>query len=309
MKKRKIIVFGCQQIAVDFIKYLLTRRDIDIEIPLVLTYELPMDKTYGYKSVYDEARKNGLNVKNVGRISDALLNEIREIKPYAIFSVYYRKIFPKKILGIPEIGCINVHPSLLPDYRGPVPTAWAVMNGEKETGVTIHVMDRGIDTGDILVQRKCDIRDDETGFELYSKVMKLGAAALRENFYKILDKKIKPRKQVGAGSYYGKSPWRYIIDWQRKAEDIRNMIRVHSRPYNCAETLLFNRYMLINRASVFNSRPHVLQGPGYIVEVLKGKKLLVSCADGFLRLDEYEIFPKLTRKEESVYLKAGNRFD
>lgn len=307
MIKKRIVVFGCQQIAVDFIEYLLTLNDI--EIPLVVTYELPLDKTYGYKSVLEEAMKMELKVKNPSKITESLIKEIKDINPNCIFSVYYRKIFPKELIEIPKSGCINIHPSLLPKYKGPVPTAWAIKNGEKEFGVTIHYMDCGIDTGNILVQNKYEIFDDETGFELYTRAMSLGAKMLKENFYKILNNELKPQKQSGIGSYYGKKQWRYTIDWQQKADDIRNTIRVHSKPYNPAETLLFNRYVLINKASIIRDAKYILNGPGKIVAILEDKKLVVSCADGFLKLDEYEIFPPLTKSEEDIYLKIGNKLN
>jgi methionyl-tRNA formyltransferase len=306
MKKKKIIVFGCQQIAVDSINFLAKQRDV--EIPLVVTYELPMDKTYGYKSVLEEARKKNLNAIKPDRINESLIKKIEEIKPDVIFSIYYRKIFPKELLNIPSLGCINIHPGLLPYYKGPVPTAWAIMNGEKHFGVTIHYMDYGVDTGDILVQNKYEIFGEETGYELYTRAMKLGAKMLEENFYKILNKEIKPYKQSGAGSYYGRKGWRYIIDWQQKAEDIRNIIRVHARPYNSAESPLLNRYVLMDKASILDNKNYILQGPGKIVDVLSDKRLIVSCADGFLRLDKYDIYPKLTKLEEDIYLKIGNKF-
>lgn len=307
MNKKKIVVFGCQQIAVDFINFLLTLRDVDVS--LIVTYELPLDKTYGYKSVIEEFTKKGMNVKMPSSINAAIIREIENIRPDAIFSVYYRKIFPAKVLELPKVGCINIHPALLPFYRGPVPTAWAIMNGEKYFGITIHYMDAGVDTGDILVQKKYGISEEETGYELYTRAMRSGARLLMDNFHKIMEKQIVPRRQKGTGSYYGKMHWRHIIDWKKKAEDIRNMIRVHARPYNTAEALLLNRYVLINKTTVVNGGKYVLQGPGKIVDILKDKRLVVSCADGFLRLEEYDIFPKLSVMEEEIYLKKGNSFD
>lgn len=307
MNKKKIVLFACQQIGVDFIDFLLTKEDI--EISLVVTYELPMDKTYGYKSVLEEALKGGLKVINPNRITESLIQEIKEIRPDVIFSVYYRKIFPSKLLKIPQLGCINIHPSLLPEYRGPVPTAWAIMNGENFFGITVHYMDKGIDTGDILVQERYEIFENETGYELYTRAMKLGTEMLKRNFYKILNKGIKPYKQSGKGSYYGKKPAKYTINWQEKAEYIINMIRVQGKPYNPAEAILLNRYIMINKATIIRDEKYVLQGPGKIVDILEDKKIIVSCVDGFLRLDEYEIFPKLTEIEEGIYLKIGNKFD
>jgi len=307
MNKTKIVVFCCQQIGVDFIDYLMTRQDV--ELSLIITYELLMDKTYGYKSVLEEATKRGLKVVNPKRITESLISEIIGINPDVIFSVYYRKIFPKRIIGIPKLGCINIHPGLLPEYRGTVPTAWAITNGETSFGITIHYMDQGIDTGDVLVQETYNILNDETGFDLYTRGMLLGAEMLRKHFSKIINKEITPYKQSGLGSYYGKKNGKFTIDWQNKAEFIRNMIRVHAKPYNPAEALLLNRYVLINKASIIRDDKYILQGAGKIVDILEGNKLLVSCVDGFLRLDDYEIVPQLNKIEEEVYLRIGNKFD
>lgn len=307
MNRKKIVIFGCQQIAVDFIDYLLSRSDA--EIPLVVTYELPLDEVYGYESVYKRARAKGLNVINPPRITPEILAEVRAIAPDVVFSVYYRKIFPKELLCIPKQGCINIHPSKLPLYRGPVPTAWAILNGEKSFGITIHYMDEGVDTGDILVATEFPILENETGFELYSRGMKLGAELLRENFPGIIQGEIQARKQVGQGSYYGKLSGRHILNWRQSVESVKNLVRVHAKPYNPVQAILFNKYVLINRISVANGDSYTLQGAGIIMDVLEGDRIVVSCTDGCVIFDDYEIVPALTEKERAVYLRKGNRFD
>lgn len=302
----KIVLFGCQQIAVDFIEFLSMH---DVELSFVITYELPLDKTYGYSSVSETCERLGIDCEKPSRVTDRIVQKIIEIKPDMIFSVYYRKILPTKILNIPQLGCVNIHPSILPYYRGPVPTAWAILNGEKEFGITIHQMDREIDTGVIYVQKKYIIKDDETGFELYNRGMKLGAQMLEKNFFNLVNGTIKPQPQKGIGSYYGKRKGISRIDWQQKAEAIRNLIRVHARPYNPAETKLLNRYVIINKASRTTMTNYKSQGPGVIVGIESGNKLIVSCADGLLRLDDYEIFPTLQENEIDIYLRVGNKFE
>ncbi len=305
-KKKKAIIFGCQQIAVDLIDFLLKKN---VEIPLVVTYELPLDQTYGYASVIEFCKNRNLNFFAGDRITDSMTDWISEQKPDFIFSFYYRKILPKSLLAIAKDRAINIHPSLLPHYRGPVPTAWAIENGEKEVGVTIHLMDGGIDTGDILIQKRYPIGENETGYELYTRAMTLGTDLFRKNYDKIASGKIKPYKQEGVGSYYGKKSGRYILDWKRKAEDIRNLIRVYAKPFNMAETKLFNRYVLVNRAKVLKDKKYPAQGAGRIMDILPGEKLLVSCADGCLLLEDYQFAPKLTPQEKKIYLKIGNRFE
>lgn len=303
--KKRIIIFACQQIGVDFIKYISGLNNI--EIALVVTYELLLDKTYRYQSVLDECKKMGIRVENPPYVTDSIMSEILSLSPDLIFSVYYRKIFPKSLLSIPKQGCINIHPSKLPAYRGPTPTAWALKNGEKSFGLTIHLMDEGIDTGDILIQKEFPIYDEETGYELYTRGMKLGAEMLKEYFYKIVEGELVPKKQIGPGSYYGKLTGKHTIDWKQEAEEINNIIRVHAKPYNPAETILFNRYVLVNKARVIRDMKYPAQGAGIMLDILGDKKIIVSCADGCLILEEYEIVPALTEEEEEIYLRIGNR--
>ena len=302
----KIIIFGCQQIAVDFINFLIKKKNV--EISLIVTYELPLDKTYGYDSVIEKFSNQGIEILNPNTIDEKLIKKIKRLEPDLIFSVYYRKILPKSLINIPKKGCINIHPSLLPKYRGPVPTAWAIEKGEKDFGITIHLMDKGIDTGDIIIQKKYLIEDGETGYELYSRAMLLGAKLLKENFIKIGKQMIKPYPQSGIGSYYGKKSGKFIINWKDKASNINDKIRVHAKPFNPAEAILFNRYLLINKAKIIHSEKYPAQGCGRIVDIIENN-LVISCAEGCLILIDFEIVPKLTKKEKEIYFKIGNKLD
>lgn len=305
-KKIKIVVLGCQQICVDFLIYLNSISDI--EVSLVVTYELPLDKTYNYKSVLEEAGKMGLDVVCPSKLTTKFIDKIESIEPNFIFSVYYRKILPKRLLNLCPGRCINIHPSKLPEYRGPVPTAWAIANGEKECGISIHLMDEGIDTGDLLVQEVFPIDTDDTGFSLYTKAMSYGAKLLKKHFRDIVECKITPQKQLGLGSYYGKLRGASLVNWQKSVEQIINIIRVYAEPFNRAETMLYNKYLFINKASACYDNKYPAQGVGRIVDILGQERLVISCADGCLILNEFEIFPKLNAIEKDIYLKIGNQF-
>ena len=302
---KKIVVFGCQQIAVDFIRYVMTQRDV--LIALIVTYELPLDKTYGYESVIENFSNSDIELLSPPKITKSLIDKVRNISPDYIFSTYYRQILPKSLLSTAKFSSINIHPSLLPYYRGPVPTAWTIENGEKYFGITIHLMDEGIDTGDILVQEKYPILENETGFNLYTRGMKLGYELLVENFNKIINEEIEAKPQVGIGSYYGKKNGKHTINWQDNAEKINNKIRIHSIPYNPAESSLFNRYIFINKATPTYDKKYISQGCGKIVDIIDNDKLVISCADGCLILDDYKIVPELDEKEKNIYLKVGNK--
>ena len=108
------------------------------------------------------------------RKNEEFIEEIKKINPDLICVVAYGKILPKEILDIPKYGCINVHASILPKYRGAAPIQWAVINGDKTTGVTTMFMDEGMDTGDILLKEETAISDDETTGELWEKLSKIG---------------------------------------------------------------------------------------------------------------------------------------
>ena len=130
------------------------------------------------------------------RGNEEFINEMSSLNPDVIFVVAYGKILPKEILDIPEKGCINVHGSLLPKYRGAAPIQWAVINGEKVTGVTTMYMDIGMDTGDMILKEELEIGEDETTGEIWEKLSKIGADLLVKTLEKI-DKGEAPREKQG----------------------------------------------------------------------------------------------------------------
>lgn len=302
----RLVIFACQQIGVDFLKYVKSLPDV--ELCLVITYELPLDKTYGYHSVLDFCENAGIKAINPKSIDRDLITDIENISPDIIFSIYYRKIFPSSLINIPPLGCINIHPSKLPFYKGPVPTAWAIENGEKEFGITVHLIDSKIDTGDILFQEIFPINSEETGFELYTRAMKLGASLICKNFNSIINPNRKLVKQKGIGSYYGKKTNRTTLNWKNTTEKVKNLVRVHAKPFNPIEARLFNKYFLINKVSYYELEIP-LQGPGRIMKVLQNENFVVSCTDGYVLVEDYEIVPKLANVEKNIYLRVGNRFE
>ena len=130
------------------------------------------------------------------RNNEEFINQIKDFNPEVICVVAYGKILPKEILDIPEKGCINVHGSLLPKYRGAAPIQWAVINGEKITGVTTMYMDIGMDTGDMILKKEIPIGENDTTGEVWAKLAKLGADLLVETLEKI-EKGEAPREEQG----------------------------------------------------------------------------------------------------------------
>ena len=161
------------------------------------------------------------------RNNDSFIDEMKNLKPDVICVVAYGKILPKEILEIPKLGCINVHGSLLPKYRGAAPIQWAVINGEKQTGITTMYMDIGMDTGDMILKEVVDIGEDETTGELWERLSKIGGNLL-VNTLKLIESGNAPReKQVDDFTIAPMLEKEMAqINWNEKtALEIKNLVR------------------------------------------------------------------------------------
>lgn len=161
------------------------------------------------------------------RKNTEFINKIKELNPDVICVVAYGKILPKEILDIPKFGCINVHGSLLPKYRGAAPIQWAVLNGDKTTGITTMYMNEGMDTGDMILKEKIEIGENETTGELWERLSKIGGKLLVETLKEIEDGTAPREKQ---GNDFTVAPMlnkeMSKIDWENKtAEEIKNLVR------------------------------------------------------------------------------------
>ena len=155
------------------------------------------------------------------------IDEIKSLNPDVICVVAYGKILPEEILNIPKLGCINVHGSLLPKYRGAAPIQWAILNGDKETGVTTMYMDKGMDTGNMILKEKITIGEDETTGELWDRLSKIGGELLVKTLEQIEDRTAPREKQ---GEDYTMAPMlnkdMAKIDWENKsAIEVKNLVR------------------------------------------------------------------------------------
>ena len=155
------------------------------------------------------------------------IEEIKKLNPDVICVVAYGKILPKEILEIPRLGCINVHGSLLPKYRGAAPIQWAVLNGDKTTGITTMYMDEGMDTGDMILKQEVEIGEDETTGELWDRLSKIGGELLVKTL-KEIEKGIAPREKQGDDFTTAPMLSKEMakIDWNKKtAQEIKNLVR------------------------------------------------------------------------------------
>ncbi len=190
-------------------------------------------KGRGMKLIPSEVKEyailNNFNLYQPDRLkdNDEILNDIKKLKPDVICVVAYGKLIPKAILDLPKYGCINVHPSLLPKYRGSTPIQSAIINGDKETGVTTMYLNEEMDAGDIILQEKIKIEDDETSGELWDKLSKIGAELLVKTL-KQIEEQTAPRIKQKNNATYTKMIDKSMakIDWENKtAQEIKNLVR------------------------------------------------------------------------------------
>ncbi len=209
------------------------------------------------------------------RTSDAC-EVLKKIQPDVIIVVAYGQILPKDILEIPKYGCVNIHASLLPKYRGAAPIQWSVLNGECKSGVTSMQMDVGLDTGDMLLKAETTIDENETASQLHDRLSVLGAQVMSDTL-KLLEKgEITPQKQDDSLSNYAPMLSKELcsINWNLSANEVHNKVRgLYSWPI--ATTLLQDKLFKIHKTSLVGK---VSGKPGEIVK--SGKSLIVACGDG-----------------------------
>ena len=187
------------------------------------------------------------------RKNTEFIEKIKELKPDVICVVAYGKILPKEILDIPQLGCINVHGSLLPKYRGAAPIQWAVINGDKETGITTMYMDVGMDTGDMILKEKVSIGENETTGELWNRLSKIGGELLVKTL-KLIEEGNAPRTKQGEDYTIAPMLDKEIaqIDWNNKtAKQIKNLIR-GLNPIMGAYTFVNGKKLKIWKAKIVN---------------------------------------------------------
>ena len=209
---------------------------------------------------------------------------LRELAPEVIIVVAYGKLLPKAVLDIPPHGCINVHGSLLPRWRGAAPIQWAVIAGDEMAGVTTMQMAEGLDTGDMLLTYETKVGETETAGELFDRLAQSGAELLTQTLVKLDE--ITPRPQDDAQSCYAHmlDKQMAVIDWSKSAHEIDCLIR-GLNPWPIALTTLSGE-----RLKVFAAEKAAGNGePGTVLEADPKKGLTVACGEGALRLTEIQL--------------------
>lgn len=210
-----------------------------------------------------------LKVKN----NEEFIKEIKALDPDVICVVAYGKILPKEILDIPKLGCINVHGSLLPKYRGAAPIQWAVLNGDKITGITTMYMDVGMDTGDMILKEEVEIGEDETTGELWDRLSEIGGKLLVDTLKRV-EAGTAPREKQGEAFTLAPMLNKEMakIDWENKtAEEIKNLVR-GLNPIMGAYTFLNGKKIKFWRVAIATTDEIMADG----MEILKNGTVMVS---------------------------------
>lgn len=244
----KTIFIGTPDFAVPSLEKLI--KDSKFEVLLVITQP---DKNVGRKQILTSppikelAKKYNIPVSQPEKISN-LKYQISNLNPDIAVVVAYKQIIPKDILSIPKYGFINVHGSLLPKYRGSSCIQSAILNGDKESGITIMKMDSGLDTGPILAQNKIKLASNETAGSLYDKLKELGANFLLPAIVGYIEERLMPREQDSSKSSYAKELKKSDgeIDWKKSALEIERFIRaMNPWPMAYAELRIKNKKLRI----------------------------------------------------------------
>ncbi len=231
---------------------------------------------------------------------------MRGLRADAGVVVAYGRLLPKELLAVPRLGCVNIHASLLPSYRGAAPIQWAVIDGRKESGVTTMLMDEGLDTGDILKQYRVTLAEDETGGSLFEKLSALGAAAIVDTLREMEEGSLVPTPQgetdTRYASVFSKNDGK--IDWNRPAEEIERLVRGLD-PWPGTFTWHDGKKLKITGAEVWEGElPDDGFLPGTVV-LPGGRQLLVKTGRGFLRVTELQ--PEGKKRMKTDAFLNGNR--
>ncbi len=297
----KVIFMGTPDMAVGTLQALAAEHEV------VLAVTQP-DKPKGrggkmqHTPVKEKALSLGIPVYQPKKVRDpACVEELRKYKADVVIVIAFGQIIPKEILDIAPYGCINIHASLLPKYRGAAPIQWAVINGEKVSGVTTMQMDEGLDTGDILLKEEIILEEKETGGTLHDKIAEAGARLCLKTLAAAQAGELVPVKQ-------GESPTEYArmldkdmgnIRWEDPAVNIERLIR-GLNPWPSAYTGWKGKVMKLWRADVYEEETG--KAPGTVVRVEKDG-FSVQTGQGVLKVAELQI-PGKKRMEAGAFLRG-----
>lgn len=244
------------------------------------------------------------------RNDEEFINTLKELAPEIIVVAAFGQILPETVLNLPKYGCINVHASLLPKYRGAGPIQWSIINGETETGITIMYMEKGLDTGDMLGKVVVPIEKEETGESLHDKLSVAGNDCLLTVMEQIKNGTAKPEKQDDSLSCYAPMLDKAMghIDWEKSAKELERLIR-GLYPWPSAYTTFAGKTLKIFGADIVEKESE--KPVGTIVEVTKDR-IVVQTGNGCLSLKEVQLEGKKRMEVKSFLLgydmQVGQQF-
>lgn len=305
----KIVFFGTPEFAVPALKILLNSEHEVLAVVTQPDRQSGRGRNIRPCPVKTEAQKAGLRILQPRRVREAdFIRELKALAPSLIVVVAYGQILPPEILNFPEFGCVNIHASLLPEYRGAAPINWAIINGEKKTGITTMLMDEGMDTGPALLMKEVEIMPDDTAGSLSARLSETGADLLVPTLKGLEAGDLKPIPQTGEASYapvLKKTDG--FIDWSKPAWEICNFIR-GMNPWPCAYGFIGRERFKILKAETADGEA----GAGSINRVSKDE-LHVGAGAGKVSVLEIQPSGKAVMPVKAFLqgrrLKEGMRFD
>ena len=286
MSKLKTIFMGTPDFAVPCLEVLQDKTEI---LAVITQPDRPKGRGHNMQPspVKVKALEYGLPVLQPEKIkTEEFTAELEKMQPDLIVVVAFGQILSQRILDIPRLGCVNVHASLLPRYRGAAPIHWSVINGEKKTGVTTMLMDAGLDTGDMLLKDEVEITAEMTTEELHDKLMAMGGRLLAETIDGLAEGTIVPEKQDDSLSNYAGMLKKETghIDWHKSAQDIHNLVRgLNSWPVAWSIKDGKNYKFWTTRSEAGKTD----QAPGTVVEIRKNS-FCIAAGDGIVEVLEIQ---------------------
>ena len=272
----RAVVFAYHNVGVRCLKVLLAQG---IEVQLLVTHKDSPGEAIWFDSVEQLARKHALPViAPEDPNTAALLAQIQALAPDFLFSFYYRRMLRLPLLAVPRLGAYNMHGSLLPKYRGRAPVNWAVIQGETETGATLHQMVEKPDTGGVVGQMAVPIGPDDTAFDVFNKVAEAAGQVLELALPGLITGTVPVIAQnLAKGSYFGgRKPEDGRIDWLKSARAIHNLVRGVAPPYPGAFTELDGKRLRVLRSRLGPDSGSGPPGPFFYAE---NGYCIATCSD------------------------------
>jgi methionyl-tRNA formyltransferase len=289
MPTPRVLFFGYSEVGYSTLELLLARG---VAVVGVFTHGDNQSENLWFRSVPKLAAAHGLPVFTPDSLKDPVWEErIRELRPDLILSMYYRNMIPTRLLNLAPLGAFNMHGSYLPRYRGRAPLNWAIINGEDHTGVSLHVMVKEADAGDVVDQEKIPIGPEETAADVLPRVREAAVRVLGRQLDGLLAGRA-PRtpQNHSLATYFGKrTPEDGRIDWTKSAREIFNLVRALSQPFPGAFTDVnidgTTPRMLVWKISLENT-PSPPTHPGRLFSL---KPFRVGCGvNEIVKIDEFE---------------------